>query len=99
MGSIWSFVKGNYKKLLGVAVGVSGVFYPPLLPLTTSLGGVIFGSDFQHGTELGTPVGKDAKELASQLDAARKAGTLPPAQVVTTGADIATRIKSLFPKK
>lgn len=71
-----SWLESHWKKLLGIAVGVVGVFYPPLAPVLGPLGGVIVGSDFQVGTQLGTPVGGAAKDLVKQVRAA-----LPKAKV------------------
>jgi hypothetical protein len=64
-----SWLASHWKKLLGVAVGIAGVFYPPLAPVLGPLGGVIVGSDFQIGTQLGTPIGGDAQKLVEQVRA------------------------------
>jgi hypothetical protein len=47
--SVWSWIVAHKRKLLGLAVGAAGVFYPPLMPVTIGLGGLIAGSDFQVG--------------------------------------------------
>ncbi len=78
-------MRDNWKKLLGIAVGASGVFYPPLLPVTTLLGGLIIGTDFQVGSEVGSAIGKGAKKVvnhetlsADELQALADAARLLP---------------------
>lgn len=67
-----SFLKKHWKKIVGVAVAVSGVFYPPALAVTVPLGSSLFGSDFQLGTQIGTPIGQSAKELADLVNGTKR---------------------------
>lgn len=59
----WQYAVNHKRKLLGIAVGAVGVFFPPILPYTTVLGGVIVGSDFQVGAKVGTAIGDTAKHV------------------------------------
>lgn len=60
-----SWLSRNWRKVAGIVVGATGVLYPPLLPVTIGIGGLVAGSDFQIGAQLGTPIGKAAKELVN----------------------------------
>lgn len=64
-----SWLKSHWKKLAGIAVGAASVFYPPLAPILVPLGSAIIGSDFQVGSQLGTPVGSAAKDMVKQVKA------------------------------
>jgi hypothetical protein len=80
MGAIRDFLARHWRKILGGAIAVAGVVYPPLAPLVP-LGTLVIGSDFQLGASIGTPVGAAAKKLAqaheglsaADLEALRKA--------------------------
>lgn len=90
MNTIGNFFADHWRKLAGIAVGALcaiPVLTPFALPIV-GLGGLIFGSDFQVGATVGTPLGAGAKdvvnhrtltaeELQTLADAARRAGLLP----------------------
>lgn len=59
--------KRNWLKLAGASVAVVGAFVPGLQPLIP-LGGVIFGTGFQVGASIGTPIGQSAKRVAETHD-------------------------------
>ena len=65
---MWSWIQENLftKKVLGAAIAVAGAFTPLAGPALL-IGGAIFGSDFQHGAQLGTPIGGAAKDLVKQV--------------------------------
>lgn len=69
-----TFLKRNWQKLLGIAIGACAAipalehYAGPLL----GVGGLIVGADFQLGAKLGTPIGKAAQELHEQLKSTRR---------------------------
>jgi hypothetical protein len=62
------FLRKHWKKALGVAVAIAGVFYPPALAVTIPIGTAIAGSDFQIGAQMGTPIGQAAKDFARKVN-------------------------------
>jgi hypothetical protein len=62
MGKLKRFASKHWKKILGVTVTVAGAFVPPLAPLVP-IGTLLFGSDFQWGSSIGTPIGAGAKRV------------------------------------
>lgn len=65
--SFKDWIKKNWVKLAGASVAVVGAFVPGLQPLVP-LGGVIFGTGFQVGASIGTPIGQSAKRVAETHD-------------------------------
>jgi hypothetical protein len=63
MGKLKRFASKHWKKILGGAVAVAGAFVPPLAPLIP-IGTLLFGSDFQLGSSVGTPIGAAGKRVA-----------------------------------
>ena len=59
-----SFWENHWRKVLGGALAVAGVFVPALLPLAP-LGTLILGSDFQVGSKVGTAIGAGAKKVVN----------------------------------
>jgi hypothetical protein len=65
MRSMWTRLKNfvTWRKVLGLGLTVAGAFVPALAPLAV-VGAGIFGSDFQVGASIGTPIGAAAKQVA-----------------------------------
>lgn len=70
---LWKFIDENVltKKMLGIAVAASAaipVLTPFAIPLV-GVGSMVFGSDFQHGATIGTPVGQAGRDFVNKVRA------------------------------
>lgn len=61
-----SWLKSHWKKVLGISVGIVGAF-TPLAPVLIPVGALVLGTDFQVGSQVGTPLGQAAKDVVRQV--------------------------------
>lgn len=61
-----NWFKKHWKKLAGAGIAIAGAFIPGAQPLIP-FGAVLFGADFQVGAQVGTPIGKGAKDLVQKV--------------------------------
>lgn len=71
---VWKFIDENVltKKMLGIGVAASAaipVLTPFAIPLV-GIGSMVFGSDFQHGATIGTPLGQKGRDFVAKVRAA-----------------------------